>query len=113
MSKSLGILQIILPTITLGSTFNDMYSTDITSVLSKEEKENIQKALKGEKIVVVNLTGSITDTSNEKVNPSKFLTCYVDGDSIHMPTMLTINDALVNHCRIIYNSLDDEYYFFS
>ena len=49
--KSLGVIQIDLPEITLPATFGAGEESRITSFLSEEQKKMIIQAIKGEKIV--------------------------------------------------------------
>lgn len=89
--KSLGIIQIDLPEITLDDNFGEVVMTTITSLLSEKQKSNIIQALKGEKNVIVN--GIIIDATGnelELINTS-FNINAIDGERC---LSTTINDSL-------------------
>ena len=92
--QNLGIIQIDLPNITLDDDFGSYTRTDITDLLSNEQKENIKKAFQGSKIVYVNLKG-IVDASENSIGLCKLIPCYVDKtlNIISLGTLVTANDT--------------------
>ena len=73
--KSLGVIQIDLPEITLPATFGAGEESRITSFLSEEQKKMIIQAIKGEKIVFCSFA-KITDNTNDYMNPHSLVPCY-------------------------------------
>lgn len=65
--KKLGIIQIENIVCKLDGDFNSSSSTEITDVLTDEQKEIIKSALKGEKLVVLS-NCKITDASDYELN---------------------------------------------
>ena len=101
--KSLGIIQIDLPEITLEDTFNAQNVTIITSLLNEEQKKLLVQACKGEKLVVIN--GNIKDSNNlliqlrlQVVAPN-----ICDGKYIFIITSASVSDDAFYHI-VLYTS---------
>ena len=111
--KNLGIIQIDLPEITLGYAFGVLSQTEITSILSEETKLNIIQALKGEKIVYINIL-NITDDSGEESGIYKLVNASINEDGYKLCFRLHINSlGSFTDCAIVYDSLANKFYLYS
>ena len=104
--KSLGVIQIDLPKITLDDLFNNGVRTDITSLLSEEQKSLIRQALKGEKLVYINCP-NIEDNDGENLDTLRLVHCNVEHHALIFPTLVDDTNVLVN--LYLYEELEQFY----
>ena len=94
-NKSLGIIQIDLPEIIVSDDFGGLSATDISSILSDEQKSLIIQAMKGEKLVYINIK-KITDTSDDFINETNLIPCSINvGMGIRFPVLSSSDDKNV------------------
>lgn len=108
--KSLGIVHIHIPEIVLLTELGDLDQTDITSLLSKEEKESIRLAVKGEKLIFASFE-KLTDSLTRTITGIKFIPCYIQSDLGSIITLPVMDDsnALLDCIQIQYDEENDKY----
>ena len=104
MRNKLGIIQLDLPDITLDGDFGDLQSTEITSLLSEEQKEII-KTLGGSKLVLCHCN-KITDSSENHV---RNIHCLLDKASNKLCYNYYDVELGTMTCFKIYESTDKYY----
>ena len=109
--KNLGIIQINLPEITLIDSFNADDATDITSLLSDEEKEKIILAIKGEKLVYVSCLG-ITDDNEDKLEAFDLVPAYIE-KYINRVSFLVARAQTTIYLSIYFDKETQEFYILS